>query len=250
MTCCNVEPDELHVVHLGTSALLLGSCLWLLVYERLPHTPQANVEQIWAELCEGYVKHRSGTQFSSLTLSSFCDPDKPHREFPKLRGRGAEVKDLVLPLVDCWRRHRRNTDDDALLLDVLYAQADMQSILSDHADEPFLPLEVARRFEKCCWKMVQGTTVLALSAQRQKKLLFNVVPKHHWAIHMGLRSHWVNPRKANTMIDEDFVKHIKHIVVSSAHGTAPHDIPSKVVEKYRIGIWLLVQHGLRLNRKG
>ncbi len=43
LTQHNIEPDDLHVVHLGTSMYLLGSILWLLAFRMLPQTPFQNI---------------------------------------------------------------------------------------------------------------------------------------------------------------------------------------------------------------
>ena len=87
--------------------------------------------------------------------------------------------------------------------------------------------------------MLQGAALLAQRAQANNMLLWNIVPKHHWTYHMALRCHLVNPRRGNTMLDEDFVGKMSSLVASSASGTAPHNIAGKVTEKYRYGKWLL-----------
>jgi len=40
MSNANLEPDELHVLHIGTTSYLLGSILWLLVYRRMRQSPE------------------------------------------------------------------------------------------------------------------------------------------------------------------------------------------------------------------
>ena len=42
----NIEPDELHVLHLGTSQYFLGSVLYLLVFTILDGTPAANMDTV------------------------------------------------------------------------------------------------------------------------------------------------------------------------------------------------------------
>ena len=119
------------------------------------------------------------------------------------------------------------------VLEVLEAQATMQTVLSEHASEPNLPLSAAKTLSDAIITMVQGTHLLAQQAQKRDKLLWNIVPKHHWAYHMALRCHLVNPRKGNTMLDEDFVGKMSSLVATSAFGTPPHEIANKVMEKYR-----------------
>lgn len=240
MSSWNIEPDELHLIHLGTNQQLLGSALWMLAYEILPGSASDNMATIWAGIVESYKKYKVAKQYSSLDLNSFCDAKSPKKDYPRLKGKGAEAKDLVLPMLDIWKKYMRPLNKvDQMMLKVLDAQSHMQSILSEYSAEPLLPRKVAKQFSSSTMVMLQGTAVLAQEAYKQKKLLFNIVPKHHYTCHMGFRAHLLNPRLGNTMLDEDFVGKMSCLVSSSAAGTAPHLIPCKVMEKYRYGKWLL-----------
>ena len=86
-------------------------------------------------------------------------------------------------------------------------------------------------------------SVLANLADQEKKLLFSVTPKFHWLWHMGDRAYFLNPRKGNTMIDEDFVGRSKDIVAACASGTESHRVPAKFVERYCWGKYILMKHG-------
>ena len=108
----------------------------------------------------------------------------------------------------------------------------LQGILSDHKAEPFLPVEEAKKFRTCVNKFLQDYVKLANAADDSHKVLFAVVPKHHMLFHLGLRSMFLNPRRGNTMLDEDFVGKMKDLVQSCAHGTESHLNPQKVMEKY------------------
>ena len=50
----NVEPDELHVLHLGVSQYFLGSVLRLLVYSVLPGKPCCNMKKVWSMIVDEY----------------------------------------------------------------------------------------------------------------------------------------------------------------------------------------------------
>ena len=103
LSCINVDPDELHIMHLGTSMYLLGSVLWLLCFDILTGTPVQNMGKVWHHIVEEYKRPPATVcQYSNLTLKSFCNPDKWDTGYPKLKGKGAEVKDLVVPLYKVW----------------------------------------------------------------------------------------------------------------------------------------------------
>ena len=89
VTHFSVEPDELHIMYLGTVQYMLGSILYLLVYKKMASGPGANMREVWSKISAYYRQHRVPGQFSNLLLSSFCDPKRPHHHFPRLKGKGA-----------------------------------------------------------------------------------------------------------------------------------------------------------------
>ena len=90
----NIEVDELHVLYLGTIPMTLGSVRWTLCYNGLVGAPANNVGKVWAHVCHYYSTHKVETRFSSLSLASFTNPERPRQNYPKLKGSGSEVKDL------------------------------------------------------------------------------------------------------------------------------------------------------------
>ena len=98
----NVEPDELHVLYLGVCMYMLGSVLWLLSYKKLHETPQRNLERVWRAIEEIYALDAVTCQYSNVHLSMFHDPKRPRSEYPKLKGRGGEVKALEAVTCEVW----------------------------------------------------------------------------------------------------------------------------------------------------
>ena len=239
----NYDPDELHLIHLGTSTHLLGSVLWLLVYEIMTDTPVANMKAIWTRITSLYKDMDVKCAYSNLTLNSFVNPKSPHNQYPRLKGKGAEIKDLMEPMYAVWQEYKRPSRDEAfmdnLVSKALSTMCQIQGILHYHADDNFLPTTVAEQFRKLVNNFLVDYSKLAHLADSANMLLFNVVPKHHGMWHLGQRAKFLNPRKGNTMIDEDFVGKIKDLVSSSAHGTESHLIPTKVFEKYTWGCHIL-----------
>ena len=50
LSMLNIEPDELHILHLGTTMYLVGSVLWCLVYKLMPESPVSNMHKLWGEI--------------------------------------------------------------------------------------------------------------------------------------------------------------------------------------------------------
>ena len=88
LSILNIEPDELHIMHLGTTQYMLGSTLWSLCYQLLPGTPSQNMEQVWGSIVSYYSEHQVDTQYSNLTRSSFCDTRRPPQGFSQAQGKG------------------------------------------------------------------------------------------------------------------------------------------------------------------
>ena len=76
-----LEPDELHVWHLGVAQYAIGSVLFVLTYQVLTDTPQRNMDHVWKHICEFYHQHATNTQYSHLGLRSFCHSLRPHGFF-------------------------------------------------------------------------------------------------------------------------------------------------------------------------
>ena len=57
--------------------------------------------------------------------------------------------------------------------------------------------------------------------------------RFHWVHHLAQKSFYLNPRRTNTFMDEDFVGRMKTLVHSVASGTELHRMVDKAREKYR-----------------
>ncbi len=93
----------MHVMHLGTTMYMLGAVLYLLCFHVLSGDPEDIMHGIWTDISDFYKEHKVVTQYSNFKIGSFHEPG----QFPKLKGKGAEVKDLVAPLAHVWHTHTR-----------------------------------------------------------------------------------------------------------------------------------------------
>ena len=73
------------------------------------------------------------SQFPHLDSKSFCDPAKPHADFPLLGGKGAQIRHLVLILAMIWRQHMRDDErDDKHVEKVIDHLVSFLSVPSNH----------------------------------------------------------------------------------------------------------------------
>ena len=85
--------------------------MWLLVYVRMAGTLSEKVAELWENIREHYEV--GDCKIGDFTLTTFCDPKRPWQEFPHLKAKGAETKDLVKCLYACWKKYRINDNTHA-----------------------------------------------------------------------------------------------------------------------------------------
>ena len=96
----NVEPDELHIFHLGMLQYFYGSTLWLLTYSILKGTPEENAEFIWRKIIEHYEANPTSTQIGNLQLSMFVGDVKQPTVLSSFKSERVRVQAFVAgPLI-------------------------------------------------------------------------------------------------------------------------------------------------------
>jgi len=230
----NVALEELHVLYLGVYMPMLGSAMWCLVYRLMPAgCAETNMQQLWTRISDYYTENSVSTQFSSLNLESFIDPSRPRLQYPSLKGKGAELKDLLGAIADSWRHYKRegNRGDD-LVLECLQHLMSIQEIVDDGAKDLFLDKAESNRLIDHARSFLQKYSHLAKAAFDENDCLWSVIPKCHFMWHWADQSKYISPRRAACFIDEDFVGKIKTVVKSVMHGTAAHRASEPVCRKF------------------
>ena len=231
----NVECDELHVLHLGCSQYFVGSILWKLCYRLMDRSPRENLDRIWELILESYAAMPGSTQFTSLALSSFVDTAKPFRSYPKLKGRGAEVKNLVGPLWCALNTLGLPGDEIAQCKRGLKHLRDICNVLDDYRSEVMLPTPVAAAFQVSMDSFLNAYVWLANRADAADELCFSGAPKLHYAWHLAHRAALINPRRVACWLDEDFVREMKELAKGCASAAQLHRVPIFWAQKYRYG---------------
>ena len=173
-------------MHLGTTSYMLGSVLWVLCYDSLAGSPVENMQAVWAIVKEAYRRDGSDSQFTNLTLSSFCDKSSPHSHDPQLKGKGAEIKGLVKPLLLCWHHFESSISHNyAIVLAMLEAQLRVQEVLTEFAMDLFLPKAVAAELAGLVDEVLRLYTMLANSADDDAQLLWSVTPQVPLVVALG-----------------------------------------------------------------
>jgi hypothetical protein len=235
----NVEGDELHLLHLGLLQWMLGSVLWTMCYIVMPKIPSENIKQVWAWVSEYYSSNGSPCQYSNLGLSSFTDPKYPRKDFPRLKGRGGEVKHVLPAILFCWEQcMREGEEDDARICQMLVKIMEVVELIDRDPQAMFMSPADSHDTREAMDDVLGIYSHLAVGADQDKRLLWNCTPKFHWAWHFAFRTQFLHPRRSACWIDEDLVGKIKNICQACTSGTSLHRVPNIVLGKYRWGMYL------------
>ena len=166
-------------------------------------------------------------------MGSFCNASKPHAHYTILKGKGAEVKDLLPAVCKIWRERARDFAKFDAVDNTMQALLAMQNILRSHSEEVILPLSAAKQVEEHVDAFLTGYQQLAYEVERDGELLWNFPSKFHWLHHMSRKARFLNPRKTNTFLDEDFVGKVKVLAHSTAPGTELHAMLPKMFDRCR-----------------
>ena len=98
------------------------------------------------------------------------------------------------------------------------------------------PVEVAASFKATIVSFGQTYNALAIGADAQGCLLWNIVPKLHGLYHLGYRARFLSPRRGACLCDEDYVGKIKIVSQACLAGTQLHHIPGRLLDKMCWGL--------------
>ena len=95
------------------------------------------MDLLWGKISDAYRKVGSGCEYTNLDIGSFTDAERHHGTFPKLKGKGAEAKDLLVCVYHVWVECAKGYKDydaiEAMLDDLL----EFQSIMHTHSGDLF-----------------------------------------------------------------------------------------------------------------
>ena len=242
--------DNLHVVDLGVAMHVGGNVLHLLCYGgMLQNTAAENMKQLWGEISQLYDRYGTTSQFPHLGLRSFCNPDSPHADFPKLKGKGAQIRHLIPILAIIWsnhmdvgNRHDQHVKQMLEHLRMFYKCLDFTNAKGKHPFKP--PPNIAKQILKHVESFLVHYNFLAEKSLTcvPAKHLWNLATKHHYFWHLAMQAKDLNPRFTWCYANEDFVGKISTIGMSCRHGQVAAYRSKSLMAKYTLGIVLRMFH--------
>jgi hypothetical protein len=240
LTLFNIEPDELHVIYLGIGQYFLGSIIALLVFVILPDGHVKNMDRIWEHILEVYSILQVPTQFGALNIASLFPggENKWGDVYPKLGGKGAEIKWLIIAMSVVWKRlvGDDGTSDPPSLnnrcLRALETLATIIDIIDAETEANFLKPASIAEIIRLADLFLHDFSRLSKSADENGFRVFTCPPKLHYFWHWARRCAFLHPRRGSCFSDEEFVGIIKTIAHSCVMG-APLNLASvKTILKY------------------
>ena len=175
-----------------------------------------------------------------MKIGSFHDLGK----LPKLKGKGAEVKDLVAPLAHVWNEKTRGSNDKShkWISKMLEHQLIAQGILHDYRDGTFLPVQSAIGFAQAIGGVHHMWSVVAKESDNQGLTIWNTPTKLHYLHHLGEKAMFLNPRKGNTMVEDTYMGVCKALAKSCLHST-----DDAFMDKYLWALHFMFVYGERFH---
>ena len=178
--------------------------------------------------------NKTSAQYNQLVMTMYNEGED---DFPRLKGKAAEVKHFASALLHVFRKHmNRDQEDHNLINYLLTLVIKLDSILDDNKLEYKLPENQAQEFKNCCLAFVQTNARLRHICQEQRRMLFHFTIKFHYILHIGLKALHINPGLGSCIKGEAMVQVVMGIAQSCHFGAPSHLAVNKIMDKYSFGL--------------
>ncbi len=224
-------PDIMHTMHLGTYKYFLGSVLELLTHHVMDESPEKNLDRIWQMIQKAYRDNRISEKFDQLKVSMY----KRAGQFPSLKGKAAEVRHLLKPMLVVCEHFLDNTIKQHKEIKLALRMAiQMETTLDDHVGDFALPASVAATFSKAAEAFVNLN--ISLRNHFKETLLFHFTIKYHYMYHIADMARYINPRCGWCYAGESLMHRVRILIQSSCRGVPAHAIGDKALKKYCLAL--------------
>lgn len=174
ITALAVGLDWLHCKYLGTDMYVYGSILKLLCFFMLPSSPIDNLQTVWGDIKSFYKALGTPVRYRYITkLTMFILAKNP---YPKLRGKGAEVKYLSDVMLKLWQKHMNpHLGVHRQIELMLRLNAAVEQTIIDYREALFFPAPVAATFATRVEKYLLLLTAIAEHYLEER--LFDITSK-------------------------------------------------------------------------
>lgn len=238
LTIKMVRQDGLHVLFVkGVCSHLLGSLLHQICFHegkgRQSKPPKDRLALVFSEIQANYKAQNTPTRLTNLRLSMFCDPAKPHKEYPKLEAKGAETKHLLAAFLPVLQAALN--PGIALHQHMVGALEAMVALVNAFDSAGMFPTQTEfQGMQDLDKRFCYHYTYLHQWAKSENRKLYHIVYKFHCMHHLVRDSQYLNPRYAWNFRAEDFVGKVSKLAHSVMMGVKATKLSGKLLIKYRI----------------
>lgn len=239
VSICSVALDYMHCKYLGCDQYLFGSLLYILCFIVLPETPKLNLAFCWQFIKKYQKDHHARVRYRYLNkLSMFVRKKGARLDYPKLRGKAAEIKYVGAALANLWQKKMDQTDDVHRKINLLMkCNLKMEEIMNRNKHRHNIPKRSADELVSAAFTMGQLHLSLCehfLDDENHK--LFNVTSKSHMVLHCVLTSMYINPARTWCFAGEDFMRKVQKLGESCCRGVDGGQAANKMVAHYRLAL--------------
>ena len=128
----SVQPDLMHAKYLGYVQFFLGSVLFLLTHHILPASPLANLRRIGL-IARRILRRTNKSAPFNLSQWSKLSIFLRQKGFPKMRGKGAQIRALAPVLGIIWNRFCSSDNINHRRISLIFKlDAEIEQILDNH----------------------------------------------------------------------------------------------------------------------
>jgi hypothetical protein len=233
-----IRLDSMHLLELGVTQHVLANVLADIVYDHLPGTKDANAKIMNAAITELYrdLGITSDRRVPELLPQNFC---AKRTEYPCLKAVKAREARYLTPVVQ--KLAERYVSDDVYSkqrLACVSKLSEMYEIIDAHL--LYTPAAALKALEASTLHFLLHYSWLAKNSMQRNLNRWNVIPKHHYLVHLAQQAAYQSPRACWAYGGESTVGTIAALGQACSAGTSSAKLSKPLMAKYCIAMHLLL----------
>ena len=222
-------PDVMHCKYLGSDKSFCGSVIKNLITYILPGSEKDNLKTIWYDIVREYKRGRVPSRFQAITANMVQGPSKKN---PELRGKAAQIRDLVPILIKLWsNRMDTGNPQHRDVLTGLQCSYRIDCLLHEHKGKPRMPPRARIQFRAACFGFADAQSAL-VDAYHPNTPLHNISSKTHYIMHLGMIAQYINPHQGACWQGEDMMRVSRRLLQSASPGSRIDVSMKTAMDKY------------------
>ncbi len=236
--------DAMHCLELGITGHVLANIMFTVVFQDMKQMSRAEaMKQLWSKVLKNYIDLNipAESRISNLQLKHFCTEGRPHKAYPDLSTaiKARERRYLIPVFLNICEEFRHGTEAKEHRFQAMrYLDRVYRIIDAEEGSEFFHTDQQSRQLEQAIHSFLSHYAVLAKQAVNSSLLLWSIVPKFHYLIHLGQQARFLRSRKSWCYGSESMVGKIILLAASCLAGTPPHQVSIALCDKYRVAMHL------------